>query len=151
MSKQKKIQIEEAIAKLMKENLERKNEAKQSELAHERKLDDIGADLIQIMDAFEKAEERIKDRGLDQDESARRAIRQLLLAKSRTEAIMEKYRIKKIELPDGIANDDLCSIVNTMPDIRRKDGEIIAIEKSGYLRDGRLIRRAEVEIVKNQN
>ena len=58
MSKTNK-QIEDTIANLMKENLQRKNESKQAELALERKLDDLGADLIQIMDAFEKAEERI--------------------------------------------------------------------------------------------
>ena len=83
MSK-KSNQIEETIANLMKENLERKNESSQSQLVFERKLDDLGADLIQIMDAFEKAEERIKDRGLDQDESSQKAIKQLLLAKRKT-------------------------------------------------------------------
>lgn len=142
-------QIEETIANLMKENLERKNESSQSQLVFERKLDDLGADLIQIMDAFEKAEERIKDRGLDQDESSQKAIKQLLLAKRKTEAIFEKYRIKKIVFPDGIANDNYCVITATVPDSDKPEGTIVSIEKQGYLRDGRLIRRADVEIVKN--
>lgn len=148
MSKTNK-QLEETIANLMKENLERKNETKQSELALDRKLDDIAADLIQIMDAFEKAEERIKDRGLDQDESSQKAIKQLLLAKRKTEAIFEKYRITKIEFPNGIADDNLCEVTNTVPDTSQKEGAIVSVEKVGYLRDKRLIRRAQVEIVKN--
>ena len=142
-------QIEETIAKLMKENIERKNESNQSQLVFERKLDDLGADLIQIMDAFEKAEERIKDRGLDQDETSQKAIKQLLLAKRRTEAILEKYRITKIEFPNGIADDNFCEISGTVPDSDKPEGSIVSIGKNGYLRDGRLIRRAEVEIVKN--
>jgi len=149
MSKNKTTQLEETIANLMKENLERKNETKQSELALDRKLDDIGADLIQIMDAFEKAEERIKDRGLDQDESSQKAIKQLLLAKRKTEAIFEKYRITKIEFPNGITDDNLCEVTGTVPDSSMAEGTIVSVGKTGYLRDGRLIRRAEVEIVKN--
>ena len=142
-------QIEETIANLMKENIERRNESNQSQLVFERKLDDIGADLIQIMDAFEKAEERIKDRGLNQDEFAQKAIKQLLLAKRKTEAIFEKYRITKIEFPDGIADDNYCEITGTVPDSEKPEGAIVSVGKYGYLRDGRLIRRAEVEIVKN--
>lgn len=149
MSKNNNNQIEETIANLMKENIERRNESNQSQLVFERKLDDIGADLIQIMDAFEKAEERIKDRGLDQDESAQKAIKQLLLAKRKTEAIFEKYRITKIEFPDGIADDNYCEITGTVPDSEKSEGAIVSVGKYGYLRDGRLIRRAEVEIVKN--
>ena len=149
MSKNNKNQLEETIANLMKENIAQRNESDQSQLVFERKLDDIGADLIQIMDAFEKAEERIKDRGLDQDESSQKAIKQLLLAKRKTEAIFEKYRITKVEFPDGIADDNYCEITGTVPDSDKPEGTIISIGKNGYLRDGRLIRRAEVEIVKN--
>ena len=59
MSKNIHKELEETIAKLMRENIERRNNSSQSEVSFERKLDDLGADLIQIMDAFEKAEERI--------------------------------------------------------------------------------------------
>ena len=135
--------------KLMKEIIECKNESSQSWLVFDRKLDDISADLIQIMDAFEKAEDRIKDRGLDLEESSQKAIKQLLLAKRKTEAILEKYRITKIEFPDGKADDNFCVITETVPDSNKPEGAIVSVGKNGYLRDGRLIRRAEVEIVKN--
>ena len=149
MKKESCKSVEATIAELMKENVRHRNDIEQTKLDYERRFDEIGADLIQIMDAFEKAEERIRDRGLDQEESSQKAIKQLLLAKRKTEAIMDKYKIKKIVFPEGMADDNLCVIVNTSPDSNRKEGEIVAIEKEGYLRDGRLIRRAEVEIVKN--
>lgn len=142
-------QIEETLANLMKENLEFKNRLSDAQLLCERKLDDFSADLIQVMDAFEKAEARIKDRGLDQDDSSQKAIKQLLLAKKKTEAIFEKHRINKIDFPDGLANDDYCVIISTVPDNEKPEGTITTTEKPGYMRDGRLIRRAEVEIVKN--
>lgn len=46
-------------------------------------------------------------------------------------------------------NDDMCTTVETEPDASRKNGEIISVEKDGYTRNGHLIRRAEVVIVKN--
>ena len=149
MSKNSYKELEETIAKLMRENIERKNESSQSVVSFERKLDDIGADLIQIMDAFEKAEEKIKERGLDQEETSQKAIKQLLLAKRKTEAIFEKYRITKIVFPDGLADDNCCEITGTVADSEKPEGFIVAVGKTGYKRDGRLIRRAEVEIVKN--
>ena len=149
MKKESSKSVEATIAELMKENVRHRNDIEQTKLDFDRRFDEIGADLIQILDAFEKAEERIRDRGLDQEESSQKAIKQLLLAKRKTEAIMDKYKIKKIVFPEGMADDNLCVIVNTSPDSNRKEGEIVAIEKEGYLREGRLIRRAEVEIVKN--
>lgn len=149
MEKNKSNVIEEQIAGLMRQVKERENENSQLILGFERQLDDISADIIQIMDAFIKAEERIKDRCLDQDESAQKAIKQLLVAKKKTEAILDKYQIKRIAFEGGMADYNLCTIIDTEPDSTKEDGYVISIEKEGYLRDGRLIRRADVRIVKN--
>lgn len=64
-------------------------------------------------------------------------------------SVLEKFNVKKIEFDSGMVDDDLCATVETEPDASRKNGEIISVEKDGYTRNGHLIRRAEVVIVKN--
>ena len=54
-----------------------------------------------------------------------------------------------ISFKDNLSNDDLCIVSDTEPDTEHPNGFILSIEKDGYLRHGKLLRRAEVIIVKN--
>ena len=49
-----------------------------------------------------------------------------------------------------MSHDDCCVITDTEPVSDKPDGYIISVEKDGYTRNGHLLRRAEVIIVKNQ-
>lgn len=145
-------QIKPLIQEKMAESLNRivtlQNDKEQMEKNHEKELDGIFADFLTVIDTFEKSEMIIKERGLDQDENASKAIKRLLNAKKKALSTLEKFNVKKIDL-QGVVNDDLCTTVETEPDSNRKNGEIISVEKDGYTRNGHLIRRAEVVIVKN--
>lgn len=145
-------QIKPLIQEKMAESLNRivtlQNDKEQMEKNHEKELDGIFAEFLTVIDTFEKSEMIIKERGLDQDENASKAIKRLLNAKKKALSTLEKFNVKKIDL-QGIVNDDLCTTVETEPDSNRKNGEIISVEKDGYTRNGHLIRRAEVVIVKN--
>lgn len=46
-------------------------------------------------------------------------------------------------------NADICTVVDTELNAEKEDGTVLSIEKSGNLRGARLIRRAEVIIVRN--
>ena len=145
-------QIKPLIQEKMAESLNRivtlQNDKEQMEKNHEKELDGIFAEFLTVIDTFEKSEMIIKERGLDQDENASKAIKRLLNAKKKALSTLEKFNVKKIDL-QGVVNDDLCTTVETEPDSDRKNGEIISVEKDGYTRNGHLIRRAEVVIVKN--
>ena len=145
-------QIKPLIQEKMAESLNRivtlQNDKEQMEKNHEKELDGIFAEFLTVIDTFEKSEMIIKERGLDQDENASKAIKRLLNAKKKALSTLETFNVKKIDL-QGIVNDDLCTTVETEPDSNRKNGEIISVEKDGYTRNGHLIRRAEVVIVKN--
>lgn len=125
------------------------NEQAESERAHEKELDEIFVEVLSVIDTFQKSEAIIKERGLDQEETSSKAIKRLLNAKKKAIQVLEKFNVKKIEFPDGMVDDDVCTTVETEPDSTRKNGEIISVEKDGYTRNGHLIRRAEVVIVKN--
>lgn len=145
-------QIKPFIQEKMAESLNRivtlQNDKEQMEKNHEKELDGIFVEFLTVIDTFEKSEKIIKERGLDQDENASKAIKRLLNAKKKALSTLKKFNVKKIDL-QGVVNDDLCTTVETEPDSNRKNGEIISVEKDGYTRNGHLIRRAEVVIVKN--
>lgn len=141
--------IEEKMADSLRKIVTLQNEKEQAEKNHEKELDDIFAEVLTIIDTFQKSEAIIKERGLDQEENASKAIKRLLNAKKKALSVLEKFNVKRIEFETGMVDDDLCTTVETEPDSNRKNGEIISIEKDGYTRNGHLIRRAEVVIVKN--
>lgn len=141
--------IEEKMADSLRKIVALQNEKEQAEKNHEKELDDIFAEVLTVIDTFQKSEAIIKERGLDQEENASKAIKRLLNAKKKALSVLEKFNVKRIEFETGMVDDDLCTTVETEPDSTRKNGEIISIEKDGYTRNGHLIRRAEVVIVKN--
>ncbi len=141
--------IEEKMADSLRQIVTLQNEKEQAEKNHEKELDDIFAEVLTVIDTFQKSEAIIKERGLDQEENASKAIKRLLNAKKKALSVLEKFNVKKIEFDSGMVDDDLCATVETEPDASRKNGEIISVEKDGYTRNGHLIRRAEVVIVKN--
>lgn len=141
--------IEEKMADSLRKIVTLQNEKEQAEKNHEKELDDIFAEVLTVIDTFQKSEAIIKERGLDQEENASKAIKRLLNAKKKALSVLEKFNVKRIEFEAGMVDDNLCTTVETEPDSNRKNGEIISIVKDGYTRNGHLIRRAEVVIVKN--
>lgn len=134
--------IEEKMADSLRKIVTLQNEKEQAEKNHEKELDDIFAEVLTVIDTFQKSEAIIKERGLDQEENASKAIKRLLNAKKKALSVLEKFNVKRIEFEAGMVDDDLCTTVETEPDSNRKNGEIISIEKDGYTRNGHLIRRA---------
>lgn len=141
--------IEEKMADSLRQIVTLQNEKEQAEKNHEKELDDIFSEVLTVIDTFQKSEAIIKERGLDQEENASKAIKRLLNAKKKALSVLEKFNVKKIEFDSGMVDDNFCTTVETEPDSNRKNGEIISIEKDGYTRNGHLIRRADVVIVKN--
>lgn len=141
--------IEEKISSLLRENQIVKNEQEETLKDQERKIDDIFCEFLTVIDTFERAEQTIAERGLVQDENAQKAVNRLLNAKKKALHVLEKFNVKKIEFENNHSNEDLCSVADTEPDPSRQTGDIVSIEKEGYMRNGHLIRRAEVIIVKN--
>ena len=141
--------IEEEITKIKKENLKQRNEIDELSLNNERQLDALINDVIQIIDAYEKAETKVKESGLYDDENVQKAVKRMLQPKKVALSMLSKYNVSQIDLDGKIVNDDICTVVDTEPDPDKEDGLVLSIEKNGYLRGDRLIRRAEVIVVRN--
>jgi molecular chaperone GrpE (heat shock protein) len=144
-----KEELNKRIAALQTESLTNKNNLEAFEKAQESRIDGIFKEFLSVVDTFDRAEKTIKERGLDQEENAKKAINRLLNAKKKALSVLEKFDVKKIEFEDGHSIPELCSVADTEPDPDKKSGDIISIEREGYTRKGKLLRAAEVVIVKN--
>lgn len=141
--------IEAEITQLKKENLQQKNEIEESTLNHERQIDALINDFISVVDAYEKAETKVSEMEFPEDETIARVIKRLLQPKNKALSVLSKYGVSQIDILNKPINEDLCSVVETEPDSEKENDLVISIEKNGYVRGERLIRRAEVIIVRN--
>lgn len=141
--------IEQQISDILRCNKELSNQIDKNQQKKEQYLDDIFLDVIDILDAFQREESIIVEKGWNESEDSKKAIKRLLNAKKKVCTMLEKYKVTKIEFPDGTSKDDYCSVTDTEPEPSKPNGTILSIEKEGYLREDHILRRAGVIIVKN--
>ena len=149
MAKDIKEIIAENTAAIMNEVITLKNANEEQSITHEKNIDEIFCEFITVIDTFERSEQTIKEKGLDSSDEASKAIKRLLNAKKKVLTVLEKYSVKPIVFPENHIIDELAITVGTEPDPDKMNGDIITIEKTGYTRCGRVIRPAEIIIVKN--
>ena len=136
-------EIANKVSELSRENLTLRNKLEEFEKSQDKKIDEIFCEFLTVLDTFDRAEQTIKERELDKDENAQKAIKKKALG------VFEKYNVQKIEFENNKSVEELCEVADTEPDPSRETGDIVSIEKQGYTRQGHLIRPAELIIVKN--
>lgn len=142
-------EIANKVSELSRENLTLRNQLEEFEKSQDKRIDEIFCEFLTVLDTFERAEQTIKERELDKDETTKKAINRLLNAKKKALGVLEKFNVQKIEFENNKSIEELCEVADTEPDPDRETGDIVSIEKQGYTRHGHLIRPAEVIIVKN--
>lgn len=142
-------EIANKVSEQSRENLTLRNQLEEFEKSQDKRIDEIFCEFLTVLDTFERAEQTIKERELDKDETTKKAINRLLNAKKKALGVLEKFNVQKIEFENNKSIEELCEVADTEPDPGRETGDIVSIEKQGYTRHGHLIRPAEVIIVKN--
>lgn len=141
--------IKDKISELSVENLSLKNSKEELFKNKEKTIDEIFCEFLTVIDTFDRSEEAIKERGWGSEENTQKAIKRLLNAKKKALFVLEKYDVKPIVFDNNKARDEWCITNGTEPDPYKENGEIITIEKEGYMRKDHVIRPAEVIVVKN--
>lgn len=141
-------EIENKIIDFQRMILELKHKIEKLEYEKEKELDSIFKDLLNVIDSFDKADRRLSEQ-YPENEDIQKARKRFAISKKRLLDILDKNGVNEILFPDGIATPENCQIENTEPDTTKPNNTIITIEKVGYRRNGRLLRLAEVTIVKN--
>lgn len=142
------MEIEREVTALIKSRLELNNNIEDLKNNHEALLDSIFTDLLSVIDSLEKADLKAEEQ-YPTDESVLRTRKRFATAKNKLLSVLEKYDVSKITFLDGIATIEDSQIVDTEPDLEKQPNQIVSIEKDGYRRNGRLLRLAEVIVVKN--
>lgn len=145
---QRRSEIENTIQQFQRLILEQEHRIEDLEIAREKELDSIFRELLTVIDAFEKADSRLKERYPDNKDISSARTR-FATAKNKLKAILENNGIYEIQFPDGLVTLEDCQVEDTEPDASKPNDTIISIEKAGYRRKGRLLRRAEVIVVRN--
>lgn len=140
--------IENEIKKLQRTVLDQKHKIENLESEKEKQLDSIFKDLLTVMDAFDKADRRLEEQ-YPENEDIQKARKRFSTSKKKLLEILYKNNVNEILFSDGIATLEDCQIEDTEPDMMKPNNTIISIEKAGYRRNGRLLRLAEVIVVKN--
>lgn len=141
--------IENKLSEILKDKKNLSNMIEENQRKKEQLLDEVFLDAISVLDVFSREEKVIEDHDWNQSEDSQKAIKRLLNAKKKLNTMLEKYDVKKVVFDNGMSDDDLCSVTDTEPDADKPNGFILSIEKDGYTRNGHMLRRAEVVIVKN--
>lgn len=146
--KQRRIEIESKIQEFQRLILEQDHKIHDLETARERELDTIFQDLLTVVDAFDKADARLVEQYAD-SEDVTKARKRFATSKKKLVEILKKNEVEEIQFPNGIANIEDCQIVDTEPDSSKENDTIVSVEKAGFRRKGRLLRLADVIVVKN--
>ena len=141
-------EIESKIQDFQREILEQRHKIESLEIEKEKELDSIFKDLLTVVDAFDKADKRLADQYVENDD-VQKDRKRFATSKRKLLEILNRNNVNEIQFPDGIATLEDCQVADTEPDATKPNNTIISIEKNGYRRNGRLLRLAEVIVVKN--
>ena len=141
--------VEKKISEILKDKKDLSIKIEKNQRDNDQLLDEVFLEAISVLDVFSREEKIIEDKGWNLSDDSQKAIKRLLNAKKKLNTMLEKYNVQKITFENSMSHDDLCSIIDTEPDSENPNGFILSIEKEGYTRNGHLLRRAEVVIVKN--
>lgn len=145
---QHRLEIEGMVQGFQRLILDQDHKIEDLKNAREKQLDSIFKDLLTVVDAFEKADSRLNEQ-YPENVYVAKARKRFATSKKKLLEILNKNGVAEIQFPDGIATLEDCQIEDTVPDDSKFNDTIISIEKAGYRRNGRLLRLAEVIVVKN--
>ena len=141
--------IREEIKKMYEENIQLNNWISTQEQSNDNQVGEICKDFLKVLEAFEWAEDTIHERGLDQSRISTGVIQYMLTAKTKLLEVMERYGVKKVEFPNHAMDASKAQIVGTEPDDEKEEGSVLRIKRDGFMRKDKLLRKADVILVKN--
>ena len=142
-------ELRDEIKKLFEENSRLNNRISTQEQSSDNQVGEICKDFLQVLEAFEWAEDSIHERGLDQSRICKGAIDRLLTAKEKLLEVLDRYGVKKIDFPNGVMDASRAQIVGSEPDDEKEEGTVLRIQRDGFFRKEKLLRKADVILVKN--
>ena len=141
--------LRDEIKRLCDENKKMASWSSSQKESNDNLVSDVCKEFLQVLESFEWAEATIHERGLDQSRISTSAISRLLTAKTKLLEVLEHYGVYRVTFENGKYDASKAKIVGSVVDNDKEDGTVARIEKDGFIRNDKLLRMAEVTIVKN--
>lgn len=142
--------IEEYITKYQTQNRRLEKWISTQEHAMDERVTAICQDFMQVVEAFNWAENTIHERGLDQSRVSTQAIQRLLTAKAKLVEVLANYGVERISFGNERPDAERANIIGTEPDEERPEGAVLRVERDGFQRRGHILRKADVIIVSKE-
>ena len=125
-------EIENKIQDFQRMILEQRHKIENLENEKEKELDSIFKDLLTVIDAFDKADQRITEQ-YPENEDVLKARKRFATSKKKLLEILNKNKVNEIQFSDGIATLEDCQVEDTEPDATKPNNTIVSIEKAGKI------------------
>jgi molecular chaperone GrpE (heat shock protein) len=142
-------ELKELIIQNLKSTSILKNEVENKENEKHDLIKKVSLNIIDIIDSFENIDEWVIHNEYNEVDEARKTNSRYKTIQKKLLALLQTQGISKIEFPDNRLIVGLCEVIETEADRNRKNDEIIAIIRNGYIRGKELIRPAQIMVVKN--
>ena len=136
--------IEEYVTKYQLQNRRLEKWISAQEHAMDERVSAICHDFIQVIDAFDKAEETIHDRRYDESKLSTEAIKRLLQAKSKLIEVLGNYGVERISFGDEHPDPERATVLGFEPNDSQPEGSVTKIVHDGFQRRGQILRKADV-------
>ena len=128
--------------------LELQNNIRSVQIEKEDLMQDFFINIIEIIDAFENKISNLSEK-YSNDEDKLKLINSFEIIRKKIHNILSRYGVTQIEFPNNKLIIGFSKAVGTEPNSSKENDTILSIVKNGYNRGSKIIREAELIVVKN--
>jgi molecular chaperone GrpE (heat shock protein) len=142
--------VEDDIRGLLRELAEARSALARQEGEQRGRTERLLLSLIEVLDAFEHVFGHIGERGRDLTPETESWVGNFRTVYRLLQAALADQGVAPIEAPEGDFDPGWHSVVDTVADPSRPDGEIVSEQRRGYTWGDRVLRKTEVVAVRNE-
>jgi molecular chaperone GrpE (heat shock protein) len=143
--------IQQEIGGLKKHLADAKQALSEDGRLHREEVECILHSVLEVLDAFDRVFSSVDKKNDLVTEQMKIWIGNFRTVFRLTHRILETQGVARIENIDAVFDPCWHKVLETVPDPSKADGTIVEVVHNGYVWKGRLLRKAEVIVVRNNN
>ena len=143
--------IEDDLRRFMRQCAKLELTVSDKERQHTSKMEEFLLRLIEVLDSFEQLFQNISDKQDKIDQQTKIWIGNFRTIYRFLKSIIDEQGVIELEIIDWSFNPHSHRVIETVVDLSKPDGTIVRQTQKGYLWQDRIIRKAEVIVVRNNS
>ncbi|MBZ0201442.1 MAG: nucleotide exchange factor GrpE [Ignavibacteria bacterium] len=128
--------------------IELQNKIRQSELEKEDIIKDLCLGIIDVIDSLENKINNVLEKKLS-DYEFNKSVQTFKIIQKKLLQLLQKYGVTQVHFPNNKLITGFSKVIGVEPDITKENDTIVSIVKNGYNRGNKVIREAELIVIKN--